>query len=259
MDLNYEESDSWPMSPNVNLDGEEDVEPAVKASRSAASLVVLTKKFIQLIKTTKDGELDLNSAAASLNVQKRRVYDIVNVLEGINIVSKTSKNRIRWTQWSGDANNATSAMRLQLEQELLFIEENIDKVSHDVEAAEESIVGMTAPPVGYAKSRLPMPGQQSCPSDYSFVSYDDMVALHTEEDTVMAIRAPTTTVCQFTDAEKAEGRPNMQHQIFLRSPADPIQVILVQPESCAMVKSVHKIDSNRHTGWRPERGSHIAA
>lgn len=31
-----------------------------------------------------------------LNVQKRRIYDITNVLEGITLINKVSKNKIRW-------------------------------------------------------------------------------------------------------------------------------------------------------------------
>ena len=36
-----------------------------------------------------------------LNVQKRRIYDITNVLEGIGYIEKISKNKIRWIG-SGD-------------------------------------------------------------------------------------------------------------------------------------------------------------
>lgn len=46
-----------------------------------------------------NGHLDLNIAVNALNVQKRRIYDITNVLEGIGMIEKTSKNRVRW---SGD-------------------------------------------------------------------------------------------------------------------------------------------------------------
>ena len=31
-----------------------------------------------------------------LQVQKRRIYDITNVLEGINLIDKKSKNNIQW-------------------------------------------------------------------------------------------------------------------------------------------------------------------
>ena len=40
--------------------------------------------------------VDLNDAAVKLNVQKRRIYDITNVLEGIGLIEKTIKNKIKW-------------------------------------------------------------------------------------------------------------------------------------------------------------------
>jgi transcription factor E2F3 len=36
--------------------------------------------------------VDLNDAASLLAVQKRRIYDITNVLEGIGLIEKTVKN-----------------------------------------------------------------------------------------------------------------------------------------------------------------------
>lgn len=43
-----------------------------------------------------DGVVDLNVASEKLEVQKRRIYDITNVLEGIGILEKKSKNNIQW-------------------------------------------------------------------------------------------------------------------------------------------------------------------
>ena len=40
--------------------------------------------------------IDLNKAAEILDVQKRRIYDITNVLEGISLIQKKSKNNIQW-------------------------------------------------------------------------------------------------------------------------------------------------------------------
>lgn len=69
-------------------------DPAV--GRFDSSLGLLTKKFINVLRESRDGVLDLNQAANQLNVQKRRIYDITNVLEGINLIEKTTKNHIRW-------------------------------------------------------------------------------------------------------------------------------------------------------------------
>ncbi|KAG7325803.1 hypothetical protein KOW79_010728 [Hemibagrus wyckioides] len=65
-------------------------------SRYDTSLGLLTKKFCQLLAQSSDGVLDLNQAADTLNVQKRRLYDITNVLEGVRLIKKKSKNNIQW-------------------------------------------------------------------------------------------------------------------------------------------------------------------
>lgn len=73
-------------------------------ARLENSLGELTRKFIMLIRDSKDNlSVDLNEAAIKLNVQKRRIYDITNVLEGIGLIEKTIKNKIRWK--SADIND----------------------------------------------------------------------------------------------------------------------------------------------------------
>jgi hypothetical protein len=59
-------------------------------------LGLLTRKFVSLLKESPEGILDLNFAAKELEVQKRRIYDITNVLEGIGLIEKNSKNNVRW-------------------------------------------------------------------------------------------------------------------------------------------------------------------
>lgn len=49
-----------------------------------------------LLQNSPDGTLDLNETASSLSVPKRRIYDITNVLEGIGLIEKVSKNNIQW-------------------------------------------------------------------------------------------------------------------------------------------------------------------
>lgn len=68
----------------------------VRRPRFDASLVYLTRKFMDLVKRAPDGVLDLNEVARTLGVRKRRVYDITNVLDGIHLIQKRSKNLIQW-------------------------------------------------------------------------------------------------------------------------------------------------------------------
>ena len=82
--------------PNDLGDGDDRRLQATRA-RMENSLGELTRKFIQLIMQSKDNfSVDLNEAAEQLHVQKRRIYDITNVLEGIGLIEKTIKNKIRW-------------------------------------------------------------------------------------------------------------------------------------------------------------------
>ncbi|KAK5967531.1 Transcription factor E2F/dimerization partner [Trichostrongylus colubriformis] len=66
-------------------------------TRADKSLGLLTQRFIRLLECSASGICDLNQAAEALNVrQKRRIYDITNVLEGIGLIEKKSKNVIQW-------------------------------------------------------------------------------------------------------------------------------------------------------------------
>ncbi len=60
-----------------------------------SSYIVYAYILPHQIKTTQ-GVLDLNVAATKLEVQKRRIYDITNVLEGIGLIVKQSRNNMQW-------------------------------------------------------------------------------------------------------------------------------------------------------------------
>jgi hypothetical protein len=50
--------------------------------RQENSLGELTKNFINYIKDQEGREININEVVKELNVKKRRIYDITNVLEG---------------------------------------------------------------------------------------------------------------------------------------------------------------------------------
>jgi hypothetical protein len=64
-------------------------------NRNESSLSVLTVKFLKMLRESKNGMIDLNNAVSILKVQKRRIYDITNVLEGIGYIQKFAKNTIK--------------------------------------------------------------------------------------------------------------------------------------------------------------------
>ncbi|XP_052863364.1 uncharacterized protein LOC128270002 [Anopheles cruzii] len=93
-------------------------------TRYDTSLGLLTKKFIDLLNESPDGVVDLNIASTKLKVQKRRIYDITNVLEGIGMLEKKSKNNIQWKCGNSLCNIDRNA-RIQREQFRLQQKENM--------------------------------------------------------------------------------------------------------------------------------------
>ncbi|CAD8187142.1 unnamed protein product [Paramecium pentaurelia] len=92
-------------------------------TRHDNSLSVLTKKFVELIQNSNDLTIDLNMAVKVLGVQKRRMYDITNVLEGIGFIEKISKNKIKWIGATDDPHIENELQQIKQELELLQNEE----------------------------------------------------------------------------------------------------------------------------------------
>ncbi|RIA96523.1 E2F/DP family winged-helix DNA-binding domain-containing protein [Glomus cerebriforme] len=106
--------------------------------RYDSSLGLLTKKFVSLLTEAKDGDLDLNTAAIALKVQKRRIYDITNVLEGIGLIEKNSKNHVRWkgTQQQQPAMRQDYKRRIE---ELRTANANLESERQELERADQEV------------------------------------------------------------------------------------------------------------------------
>ncbi|XP_032644742.1 transcription factor E2F8 isoform X3 [Chelonoidis abingdonii] len=69
-------------------------------SRKEKSLGLLCHKFLARYpnypSTAENSDICLDEVAEELNVERRRIYDIVNVLESLHMVSRLAKNRYAW-------------------------------------------------------------------------------------------------------------------------------------------------------------------
>ncbi|XP_055638466.1 transcription factor E2F5 [Toxorhynchites rutilus septentrionalis] len=74
---------------------EDDVDSGPK--RLEKSLAMMTVNVVDLLKKAPKGILNLGDATRILEVrQKRRIYDVTNVLEGIGLIEKHGKNSVKW-------------------------------------------------------------------------------------------------------------------------------------------------------------------
>uniref|UniRef100_A0A4W5P1F0 E2F transcription factor 4 n=1 Tax=Hucho hucho TaxID=62062 RepID=A0A4W5P1F0_9TELE len=184
-------------------------------SRHEKSLGLLTTKFVTLLQEAKDGVLDLKAAADTLAVrQKRRIYDITNVLEGIGLIEKKSKNSIQWKGVGPGCNTREIADKLiDLKAEL----DDLDKREHELDQqrvwVQQSIKNVT---------------DDSQNSPMAYVKHEDLCSAF-KGDTLLAIRAPTGTQLEVPIPESVLNGQK-KYQIRLKSSAGPIEVLLVNKD-----------------------------
>jgi len=167
-----------------------------KSSRYDTSLGLLTKRFVDLLQTAPDGTVDLNRASDLLAVQKRRIYDITNVLEGIGLVNKKSKNNV---QWLSSKENSE-----ELEGDLDELDAKENEMDYLIEQAERDLL------------------QMSQDKRYAYITYHDLHTIKYYKDkTVFAVKAPPGTQLQVPQDVKDQG-----YKIHLKSENGPIEVFL---------------------------------
>ncbi|OCT74857.1 transcription factor E2F5 [Xenopus laevis] len=191
-------------------------EAAGASSRHEKSLGLLTSKFVSLLQEAKDGVLDLKVAADSLAVrQKRRIYDITNVLEGIGLIEKKSKNSIQWNGVGAGCNTKEVLDRLR----------NLKAEIEDLELKEKELDQQKA----WLQQSIKNVMDSSENGMYSFVTHEDLCNCF-NGDTLLAIQAPSGTQLEVPVPEMGQNGQK-KYQISLKSNSGPIQVLLINKES----------------------------
>lgn len=203
---------SVPQTPMSNAGSPSPLTPA-GSCRYDSSLGLLTKKFINLIKHAEDGTLDLNNAAETLEVQKRRIYDITNVLEGIGLIEKKLKNRIHWKGIDASRPGET-------EDDSNVLQAEVEKLSLEEKRLDDHIREM--------QDRLRDLSEDETNQKWLFVTEEDIKGLPCfTNETLIAIKAPHGTTLEVPDPDEVVDYPQRRYRIILRSTMGPIDVYLV--------------------------------
>ena len=56
----------------------------------------LSKKFLSFFGTLENCEVSLDTVTSQLGVERRRIYDIINILESLGVVFRRGKNHYYW-------------------------------------------------------------------------------------------------------------------------------------------------------------------
>ena len=146
-------------------------------------------------------------------MQKRRIYDITNVLEGIGLIEKKSKNNI---QWKGMGVTGVSNMESQLDglkEEIRISIHHETWLDDAIEQMQTSLQQLAAGPEH---------------AEYAYVTHEDIRTIASfAADTVIAIKAPAGTMLEVPDPDEGMEFPQRRYQIYLKSQSGPIEVFLV--------------------------------
>ncbi|XP_069033018.1 transcription factor E2F3 [Embiotoca jacksoni] len=173
-------------------------------TRCDTSLGLLTQKFAEMLSRSVDGVLDLNVVSQELNVPKRRVYDVTNVLEGIKLIKKKSKSNIQWMGAKADPREDRELQGLIEEEKKL--DELIQSCTRQVQQLCED---------------------QHC-QRYAYLTYEDVNRIPSlKEQTVIVIKAPAETKLEVPHPEESL-------QVYLSSIQGPIEVFVCSDEPVPM-------------------------
>ena len=91
------------------------------SQKNDGSLSQTAKRFVEYLQKSPESTVDLNITAFKIQCPKRRLYDITNVLEGVGLLEKVSKNVVQWTAKEIELNqvqiSSLKDVNAQLEQD----------------------------------------------------------------------------------------------------------------------------------------------
>ncbi|CAB1422435.1 unnamed protein product [Pleuronectes platessa] len=243
-------------------------------SRHEKSLGLLTMKFVGLLQEAKDGVLDLKvvsdrgwrsepplarppppaapsalaapsappaaplGAADSLAVkQKRRIYDITNVLEGVGLIEKKNKNII---QWRGENTGSQTQEMLEqvkvLKSQISELEAQEKELDQQKAWLEENIKHLNHVPI---TSTYPLLHISVFVKVSSFELLFHVLGAFSG-DTLLAVVAPAGTQLEVPLPEMGQSGQK-RYQVNLRSHSAPIHVMLINKDSDSTIPVVFSV------------------
>ncbi|XP_042359417.1 transcription factor E2F6 [Plectropomus leopardus] len=174
------------------------------------SLGTLTQRFLELLLNAPDSSVDLRQATTSLQTRRRRVFDIINVLEDISLIEKQSANKVKWIgscQISSFLWKNQQKFERELEN-LKLVEETLDSL---IKSCAQQLFDMTDDMDNAA---------------LAYVTHEDISRVRAfEEQTVIVVKAPEETKLE-VPAPKEDSI-----QVHLKGGRGPIMVVTCDIEA----------------------------
>jgi len=195
---NDEESDSFKSSEN-----EQDEENS-KYGKQENSLSQLTQNFLNYIKMKGRIRISINDLVEDLNVKKRRIYDITNVLQGIGYLEKKGKNEILWIKNNNTItipNNNNSSKEKIISENYISnycqLKKELDELKSQNKEIEDNL--------NKYREEFRLISQKNEFPKYGYITFDDITDLSKNEKVnFMLIKAPKGTLINVIDDEESK-------------------------------------------------------
>ncbi|KAH0456569.1 hypothetical protein IEQ34_014476 [Dendrobium chrysotoxum] len=194
---------------------------ALSTCRYDSSLGLLTKKFINLLQQAEDGTLDLNKAAEILDVQKRRIYDITNVLEGVGLIVKQLKNRIHWKGFE-------MSRPMEVGAEIAGLKVRFQNIIHFVGLCNADAICDYCLFDDNMQENLLSLSEDEGNQKWLYLTKEDISSIPCfQNSTLIAVKAPHGTSLEVPNPDEGLEFPQRQYQMLLRSSMGPIDCYLL--------------------------------
>lgn len=157
--------------------------------------------------------------------KNRRIYDITNVLEGIGLIEKYSKNKIRWNgnmrldnfgiERDYDQNEVHDKQIKELNQQQEI--ERLNQELNEIQQEENWLDDM----INTVNTQLNEMAGDQLYEQFAYVTYDDIKKLsnlpENKNNTLLAIRAPPGTKLEIPDNDDLDKADTNEEQIGNRN------------------------------------------
>ena len=204
---NYEESDSIKSIKESLNDIEQDDENSnSKSFKMENSLSQLTQNFLNYIKKKGRVKISINDLVNDLNVKKRRIYDITNVLQGIGYLDKMGKNNFLWIKNNNSENNehtppnSESAKKDIISENYISNYSQLKKEFDELKSKNNELDDL----INRYREEFKLISEKNEFKIYGYINFDDIIELSRNENVhFMLIKAPKGTLINVIDDEEA--------------------------------------------------------
>ena len=204
---NYEESDSIKSIKESLNDIEQDDENSnSKSFKIENSLSQLTQNFLNYIKKKGRVKISINDLVNDLNVKKRRIYDITNVLQGIGYLDKMGKNNFLWIKNNNSENNehtppnSESAKKDIISENYISNYSQLKKEFDELKSKNNELDDL----INRYREEFKLISEKNEFKIYGYINFDDIIELSRNENVhFMLIKAPKGTLINVIDDEEA--------------------------------------------------------